>query len=338
MGARVLSHMTPSRLTVLLTVLFSLLAAGLVAEAQQLGKVYRLGYLSSNSPETFRAGVFKQALRETGWVEGKNIVIDYRSADGKLDRLPTLAAELVGLKVDVIVAVPTVSALAAQRATSKIPVVFTHVSDPVGSGLVTSLARPGSNITGFTHLNTSLNPKRLEILKEAVPQATRLAALWHPGGLGERTERVMLTDIEVAARGLGLSLQLLEARRSQDLEKVFAAAAKDRAAALIVLPGPLFLTEHRRVVELAARIRQPAIYFAREFAEAGGLMAYGADMADILRGAASYVDRILKGTEPANLPIVQGSKFELVINLKAANAVGLTIPASLLARADEILQ
>lgn len=201
-----------------------------------------------------------------------------------------------------------------------------------------SLARPGGNITGFTHLNTSLNPKRLEILKEAAPQATRLAALWHPGGLGERTERVMLTETEAAARALGLSLQLLEARGSQDLERVFAAVAKDRAAGLIVLPGPVFLTEHRRVVELAAKIRQPAIYFAREFAEAGGLMAYGVDMADILRGAASYVDKILKGTEPANLPVVQGSKFELVINLKAANAVGLTIPASLLARADEILQ
>jgi putative tryptophan/tyrosine transport system substrate-binding protein len=330
--------MRTSRLALMLAALFGLVAAGLAAEAQQVGKVYRLGYLSSHSPETFRIHVFKQALHDSGWVEGKNIVIDYRSADGKLDRLPALAADLVGLNVDVIVAVPTVSALAAKRATSKIPVVFTHVSDPVGTGLVTSLARPGGNITGFTHLNASLNPKRLEILKEAAPQATRLAALWQPGGLGERTERVMLTETEAAARALGLSLQLLEARGSQDLDRVFAAMAKDRAAALIVLPGPVLLTEHRRVVELAAKIRQPAMYFAREFAEAGGLMAYGANMADILRGAASYVDKILKGTEPANLPVVQGSKFELVINLKAANAVGLTIPASLLARADEILQ
>lgn len=330
--------MNPSRLSLMLTVLFSLVATGLAAEAQQVGKVYRLGYLSSHSPETFRIHVFRQALRESGWVEGKNIVVDYRSADGKLDRLPTLAADLVGLNVDVIVAVPTVSALAAKHATAKIPIVFTHVSDPVGTGLVTSLARPGGNITGFTHLNTSLNPKRLEILKEAAPQATRLAALWHPGGLGEHTERAMLTETEAAARALGLSLQLLEARDSQDLARVFAAVAKDRAPALIVLPGPVFLTEHRRVVELAAKIRVPAIYFAREFAEAGGLMAYGADMADILRGAASYVDKILKGTDPANLPVVQGSKFELIINLKAANAVGLTIPSSLRARADEIVQ
>jgi putative ABC transport system substrate-binding protein len=316
-----------------------LAARPLAAEAQQqVGKAYRLGYLSSHSPETFRIQVFRQALRESGWVEGKNLLIDYRSADGKLDRLPALAADLVGLNVDVILAVPTVSALAAKRATAKIPIVFTHVSDPVGSGLVTSLARPGGNITGFTHLNASLNPKRLEILKEAAPQATRLVGLWHPGGLGEQTERAMLIEIEGAARALGLSLQLLETRTPEDLERVFAAAAKDRAPALIVLPGPVLLTEHRRVVELAAKIRVPAIYFAREFAEAGGLMAYGADMGDILRGAASYVDKILKGTEPANLPVVQGSKFELVINLKAANAVGLTIPASLLARADEILR
>ena len=330
--------MKRSRLRLMLTVLLSFVVAGLAAEAQQVGKIYRLGFLSSHSPETFRIHVLRQALRGSGWVEGKNLVIDYRSADGRLDRLPALAAELVGLNVDVIVAAPTVSALAAKRATAKIPIVFTQVSDPVGSGLVTRLARPGGNVTGFTHLNTSLNPKRLEILKEATPQATRLAGLWNPGGLGEDTERAMLTETQAAARALGLSLQLFEARASQDLEGVFAAVAKDRAPALIVLPGPIFLNEHRRVVEFAAKIRVPTIYFAREFAEAGGLMAYGADMADILRGTASYVDKILKGTEPANLPVVQGSKFELVINLKTANTVGLTIPVSLLARADEILR
>jgi len=330
--------MTTSRLGLLLALAANFLAAGLPAEAQQVGKVYRLGYLSSHPPETFRIHVFRQALRESGWVEGRNIIVEYRSADGKLDRLPGLAAELVGLNVDVIVAVPTVSALAAKRATSKIPIVFTHVSDPVGTGLVTSLARPGGNVTGFTHLNASLNPKRLEILKEAAPQGTQLAALWHPGGLGERTERAMLKDIEAAARALGVSLQLLEARDLDDLERVFAAVARDRMGALIVLPGPLFLTEHRRIVELVAKSRVPAIYFAREFAEAGGLMAYGADMADILRGAASYVDKILKGTEPANLPVEQGSKFELVINLKTAKALGVTLPASTLTRADEILQ
>jgi putative tryptophan/tyrosine transport system substrate-binding protein len=310
----------PARLTLIVAGLFGLIVAGLAAEAQQVGKVYRLGYLSSHSPDTFRIDVLRQALRESGWVEGKNLVIESRSADGKLDRLPTLAAQLVALNVDAIVAVPTVSALAAKRATAKIPIVFTHVSDPIGSGLVTSLARPGGNVTGFTHLNTSLNPTRLEILKEAAPQASRVAGLWHPGGLGEHTERAMLAETEAAARAVGLPLQLLEARTYQDLDSAFAAVAKDRALALIVLPGPLFLSERRRVVALAAKVRAPTMYFAREFVEAGGLMAYGADMADVLRHAASYVDKILKGTEPSSLPVVQGSKFELVINLKAANA------------------
>jgi putative tryptophan/tyrosine transport system substrate-binding protein len=314
------------------------LAASLDAEAQPTGKVYRIGYLSSNPPETFRVHVFRQALRESGWVEGRNIIVEYRSADGKLDRLPALAAELAGLNVDVIVAVPTVSALAAKRATSKIPIVFTHVSDPVGTGLVTSLARPGGNVTGFTHLNTSLNPKRLEILRETVPQVAEVAALWHPGGLGERTERAMLKEAEAAARALSLSLQLLEARGPADLDRAFAAVARGRSGALIVLPGPVFLSEPGRVVALVAKSRLPAIYFAREFAEAGGLMAYGADMADILRGAASYVDQILRGTEPANLPVEQGAKFELVINLKTARALGLTIPPALLLRADQIIE
>jgi putative tryptophan/tyrosine transport system substrate-binding protein len=314
-----------------------LLAAPLAAEAQPTGKVYRIGYLSSNPPETFRVHVFRQALREFGWVEGRNIIVEYRSADGNLDRLPGLAAELVGLNVDVIVAVPTVSAPAAKRAAPKIPIVFTHVSDPVGAGLVTSLARPGGNVTGLTHLNASLNPKRLEILRETVPQVAQVAALWHPGGLGERTESGMLKETEAAARALSLSLQLLEARRSADLDRVFAAVARGRSGAVIVLPGPVFLSEPGRVVDLIAKSRLPAIYFAREFAEAGGLMAYGADMADILRGAASYVDKILRGTEPANLPVEQGSKFELVINLKTARALGLKIPPALLQRADQVI-
>jgi putative ABC transport system substrate-binding protein len=321
-----------------LTSLAGALAAPLASEAQQPGKVYRIGYLSSNPPETFRVHVFRQALRESGWVEGRNLLVDYRSADGKLDRLPSLAAELVGLNVDVIVAVPTVSALAAKRATPKIPIVFTHVSDPVGAGLVISLARPGGNVTGLTHLNASLNPKRLEILKETAPQAAHVAAVWHPGGLGERTERTMLRETEAAARALGLSLQLLEARGPADLDSVFAAAARGRSAAVIVLPAPVFLSEAGHVVDLVAKSRLPAIYFAREFAEAGGLIAYGADMADILRGAASYVDKILRGTEPANLPVEQGSKFELLINLKTAKALGLTIPPSLLLRADQVIE
>ncbi|MBI3007479.1 MAG: ABC transporter substrate-binding protein [candidate division NC10 bacterium] len=325
-------------LIVALALVLVLFTAPVAAEAQQASKVARIGYLSSHSPERFRVEAFRQALHEFGWVEGGNLIIDYRSADGKFDRLPDLAAELVGLKVDVIVAVATVPALAAKRATQTIPIVFTHVSDPVGSGLVPSLARPGNNITGFTHINAALSPKRLEILKQAVPKVTHVAALWHPGGLGEHTERTMLRETEDAARALGVHLQFIEARGPHDFDRAFAAVTRERAGALSVLPSPIFLNEPRRIVDFVARTRVPAVYFAREFAEAGGLMAYGADMADIVRGAARYVDKILKGAKPADLPVEQGSKFELVINLKTAKALGLTIPQSILLRADDVIQ
>jgi putative ABC transport system substrate-binding protein len=328
-----------NRRTFLCGITLGALAAPLVVEAQQAGKVYRVGYLSSHSPETFRIEAFRQALHELGLVEGRNLVIDYRSADGKIDRLPELATELVRLKVDVIIAVPTVSALAAKRTTQTIPIVFTHVSDPVGSGLVPTLARPGGNVTGFTHVNVGLSPKRLEFLKETTPNVTRVVALWQPGGLGERTETILLKETEAAARALGIQLQFFEARGSSDFDRALRTVTQDDAgAALMVLPGPLFLNEHRRVVDLVARTRLPAVYFAREFAEAGGLMSYGADMADILRGAASYVGKILKGAKPADLPVEQGSKFELVINLKTAKALGLTIPPSLLLRADQVIE
>jgi putative ABC transport system substrate-binding protein len=323
-------------LTLVLAV--ALLATPLPGAAQQAAKVYRLGYLSSNPPETFRIDVFRRALHDLGWVEGRNLVIDYRSADGKFDRLPALAAELVRLKADVIVAVPTVSALAAQRATREIPIVFTHVSDPIGIGLVQSLARPAANVTGLTHLNTSLNPKRLEILRQALPTEAHIAAVWQPGGLGEHTERHMLKETDAAAVALGVRLQLVEARGAGDLDAAFATAVRARPGALFVLPGPVFLSNARRVVDLVAERRLPAMYFAREFAEVGGLMSYGADMSDILRGAASYVDRLLKGARPADLPVEQGSKFELVINLKAARALGFTIPSALLLRADQVIE
>jgi putative tryptophan/tyrosine transport system substrate-binding protein len=212
------------------------------------------------------------------------------------------------------------------------------VSDPVGSGLVPTLARPGGNVTGFTHVNVGLSPKRLEFLKETIPNAGRVVALWHPGGLGERTENILLRETEAAARTLGIQVQFLEVRGSGDFDRAFGTVAKGGAGALIVLPGPLLLNERQRVVDLVAKNRLPAVYFAREFAAAGGLMSYGADMAPILRGAASYVDKILKGTKPADLPVEQGSKFELVINLKTAKALGLTIPQSILLRADQIIE
>ena len=308
------------------------------AEAQQAGKLPSIGYLSSHSPETFRIEAFRQALNELGLVEGRNLIIEYRSAGGRFDRLPELAAELVRLKVDVIVAVPTVSAVAAKRASQRIPIVFTHVSDPVASGLVPALARPGGNVTGFTHVNVGLSPKRLEFLKETIPSVARVVALWHPGGLGERTENILLKETEAAAKTLGIHLQFLEVRASGDFDRALGTVTKGGAGPLMVLPGPLLLTEHQRVVDLVARTRLPAVYFAREFAGAGGLMSYGADMVPILRGAASYVDKILKGAKPADLPVEQGSKFELVVNLKTAKALGLTIPQSILVRADEIIQ
>ncbi|MBI4587995.1 MAG: ABC transporter substrate-binding protein [Candidatus Rokubacteria bacterium] len=329
--------MTASWLVLMVTVA-AVFTPVLAAEAQQAEKIARIGYLSPHSPERFRVEVFRQALHDLGWVEGRNLIVDYRSADGKFDRLPELAAELVRLNVDLIVAVATLPALAAKRATQTIPIVFTHVSDPVGTGLVPGLARPGGNITGLTHINAALSPKRLEILKEAVPKATRVAALWHPGGLGERTETTMLKETEAAARALGVQLHVLEARSPNDLDRAVAAVTRERAGALIVLPSPIFLNEPRRVVDLVARTRVPAVYFAREFAEVGGLMAYGADIAYIVGRAASYVDKILKGANPADLPVEQGSKFELVINLKIAKALGLTIPSSVLTRADQIIE
>jgi ABC-type uncharacterized transport system substrate-binding protein len=321
-----------------LTVILSLGLLLVPLAAQQAEKVPRIGYLSASAPEIFRVDVFRQALRELGWVEGQNLLITYRSADGQFARLPTLAAELVDLKVDVIVAAATVPALAAKRATQTIPIVFTHVSDPLGSGLVPSLAQPGGNITGFTHLNTGLSPKRLEFLKEALPNVTRVVALWHPGGLGEHTERDMRQETEDAARALGMPLHFLAVRGPDDFAEAFATVTREGAGALIVLPGPMLLTEHRRLAALAAQYQLPAVYFAREFAEAGGLMAYGANMADVVRRAASHVDKILKGTKPGDLPVERAMRFELVLNLKTAKALGLMIPPTLLFQADEVIQ
>jgi ABC-type uncharacterized transport system substrate-binding protein len=318
----------------------SLLLTAIVqpTQAEQPGKVYRIGYLSSHAPERFRIDAFRQRLREAGWAEGQNLIIEYRSADGKLGRLPELAAELVRLRVDVIVAVPTLAALAAKHATQTIPIVFTHVSNPVGSGLVPNLSRPGGNITGFTHVNAGLSPKRLQFLKEALPRLSRVVALWHPRGFDEVTQTDMLNEIEAAASTVGVQLQQQVVQGPDDFENAYTAVTGERADAIVVLPNPLFLTEHRRLVALAAMHRVPAIYFTREIAEVGGLMAYGADVIEMVHTAAWFVDKILRGASPRDLPVMQSAKFELVINLKTANALGLTIPPSLLARADEVIE
>jgi putative ABC transport system substrate-binding protein len=309
-------------------------------KAQQAGKIARIGYLTGTnlaaSPRLHEA--FRQGLRDLGYVEGRNLVIEYRSAEGKLERLSALAAELVALKVDVIVAGGRPPALAAKQATSALPIVFAVAADPVADGLVTSLARPGGNVTGLSNLAPELVGKRLELLKQAVPGVSRVAVLWQPGARSERTDKDMLKAADVAARTLGVRLQFVEARGPADFDRAFSDMTRARADALTVLPSPMFINERRRLVDLAAKNRLLAVYPLREYVDAGGLMAYGAHLADLFRRAATYVDKILKGAKPADLPVEQPATFELVINLKTASALGLTIPPSLLGRADEVIQ
>jgi len=316
-----------------------LLAAPLAAEAQQAAKVARIGFLALNmaaAPHLREA--FRQGLRDLGYVEGRTVVIEYRDAEGKPERLPALAAELVALKVDVILAAGEPHALAAKQATKTIPIVFTVAADPVASGLVTSLARPGGNVTGLSSVGPDLVGKRLERLKQAVPGVSRVAVLWQPGAADERTEKDLLKGAEVAARALGVRLQFVEARGPADIDRAFSDMTRARADALTVLGSAMFFSERRRLVDLAAKHRLPAVYTSRESVDAGGLMSYGANFADLFRRAATYVDRILKGAKPGDLPVEQPTKFELIINLKTAKALGLTIPPSLLRRADEVLQ
>src|ERR1700694_1887667 len=312
----------------------------ITARAQQAAKVARIGYLSPNlasSPHLRDA--FLQGLRDLGYVEGRNVVIEYRDAEGKLERLPALAAELVALKVDVIfVGGGTRVTLAAMQATKTIPIVFTGVGDPVTSGLVTNLAGPGGNVTGLSSRAPDLVGKRLELLKQAVPGVSRVAVLWLPGALGERTDKDMLTGADVAARALGVRLQFVEARGPDEFARAFSDMSSARAGALTVLPSNRFLREHRRLVDLAAKNRLPAVYTSREFVDAGGLMSYGANQPDLFRRAATYVDKVLKGAKPADLPVEQPTKFELVINLKTAKALGLEVPPLLIAQADALIE
>jgi len=281
---------------------------------------------------------FRQGLRDLGYVEGRNVVIEYRDAEGKHERLPALAAELVALKVDVIVAPPTPAALAAKQATRTLPIVFFSVSDPVSSGLVTSLGRPGGNVTGLSDLTPELVGKCLEQLKQAVPGVSRAAVLWQPGAFGERTEKDLLKAAEVAARALGVRLQFVEARGPDDFDRAFSKMTSARADALTVLPTAMFVSERRRLVDLAAKNRLPTVFPYRESVDAGGLMSYGPNLADMYRRAATYVDKILKGAKPGDLPVEQPTKFELVINAKTAKALSLTIPQSVLLRADQVIQ
>lgn len=281
---------------------------------------------------------FRLGLTELGYIEGRNIVIEYRAADGKIERLPGLATELVGLKVDLIVALATPAGRAAQQATTTIPIVVTAMGDPVRDGLVASLARPGGNITGTTFLGPELVPKRLSFLRELLPTISRVAVLWHPGAFSEPTIREMLNEVAQAAGTLGVQLQLVEVRSADEFDHAFTTMVGARAEALFQFPSTLFFNERRRIVDLAARHRLPAMFNAREFVQLGGLIAYGANLAELNRRAAAYVDKILKGAKPFDLPIEQPTKFELFINLKTAKALGLAVPDRLLVGADEVIE
>jgi len=318
-----------------------LLGAPGASEAQQGGKVARIGYLATNLAAGPRRNLeaLRQGLGDLGYIEGRNVEIEYRDAEGKLEQFPTLAAELVALKVDVIVAPPTPAALAAKHATRTVPIVFIGVGDPVTSGLVTSLARPGGNITGSTsQVGPEIVGKGLELLKQAVPGVSRVAVLCQPGGQGERAERGMLKEADAAARAVGVRPQFVEARGPEDFDKAFSSMTGAHAGALTVLTSAIFTSERRRLVGLALKHRLPTVFLFREYVDAGGLMSYGPSLADLFRRAATYVDKILKGAKPADLPVEQPTKFELVINLKTAKALGLTIPQSVLGRADELIQ
>jgi putative ABC transport system substrate-binding protein len=323
-------------------IIFCLLTAALLStvpfvEAQQTRKVHRIGFLSAGSESSMsaRTEAFLQGLQTLGYVEGKNILIEYRAAEGKYDRLPDLVAELIRLKVDVIVATSTLAARPAKAATKTIPIVVLS-GDPVGTGLVVSLARPGGNVTGVTNLSPDLSTKRLELLKEVAPGVVRIGVLWDPEG---PVPLLAFKETQEAARAMGLQIQSLEVRGPMpDIEGAFKAASKSRAGALLTISNPLINSHSAQIVDRAGKNRLPAIYADLRFVDAGGLMFYGVDAAALYNRLAYYVDKILKGVKPADLPVEQPMKFELVINLKTAKQIGLTIPPNVLYRADKVIK
>jgi putative ABC transport system substrate-binding protein len=316
-----------------------LLAVAVTVEAQQKDKVFRIGFLdtSTSSGMAVMVDAFRQELGKLGWIEGKNIAIEYRFAESKADRLPELAADLVRLKVDLIVTRATTVTLVAKRATTTIPIVIAAAADPVSAGLVASLARPGGNVTGLSSLAPDLNTKCLEILKDAVPKLDRVGLLRRPGNI--IGQDVQLKDLRPAAQALKVKLEEIETQvDAQSLESAFQTAKQKQVNAVMALAIPTFFAERKRIVELAVKYRLPGIYFQKEFVDEGGLMSYGADFIDLYRRAAVYVDKILKGAKPGDLPVQQATKFEFVINLNAAKHIGLTIPPNVLARADKVIE
>jgi ABC-type uncharacterized transport system substrate-binding protein len=324
----------------LCTLLFALCGSG---DAQQAGKIFRIGFLdgSTAAGSAVLLEAFRQELTKLGWIEGKNIIVEYRFGESKgSERLLELAAELVRLKVDLIVVSATGPTLAAKSATTTIPIVMTRVGDPVGEGLVASLARPGGNVTGLSTLATELNTKRLEILTDAVPKLARVGFLRGPGGgIGDISTDLQLKKLRAATVVLKLEMEVIKTQPDpKGLESAFQSAKQKRVNAIMTLTSPSFFAERKRIVELAGKHRLPAIYFQREFVDEGGLMSYGADYDDLFRRAAVYVDKILKGAKPADLPVQQATKFEFIINLKAAKQIGLTLSPEFLSRANQVIK
>ena len=313
-----------------------MLAVAVLAQAQQPAGMPRIGILIATAASSVSARVetFRQRLRELGYIEGKNIVIEYRYAEGKVEGLPQLAADLVNLKVDIIVTAGPAT-LAAKKATSTIPIVFTAANDPLGTGVVFSLARPGGNITGLSVMAPDLDGKRLELLKEAFPRISRVAFLWQPTG---SRGKLALSEMEAPAKALGVKLQALEVRGIDDFDRAFTRAKRDGVQALITAQNPLITAHQRLVLDFAVKNRLPAMYPASEFVESGGLMSYAPNYSDLYRRAADFVDKILKGTKPGDIPIEQPTKFEFVVNLKAALQIGVTVSSNVLARADKVIK
>jgi putative ABC transport system substrate-binding protein len=318
----------------------ALVAAPFAAHPQPPGKHARIGFMAIDLAGNPRGtDAFRADLRSFGWVEGRNLTIDLRDAKGHWERLPALAAELVARNVDVIVAPNVLATRAAMQATSAIPIVFAGVTDPVADGLVASLARPSGNVTGLSGLGSELAGKRLELLKEVVPKATRVAILWQSSGSGERVSQGgMLSEAQRVSQALKVSILPIEARDPGEFERAFADMAKARVDALVVIGNPVYFAARSQLTDLAARHRLPAIYGSRQYVDAGGLMAYGPSLADLVRRTATYADKLLRGAKAGELPVEQPTKFELLVNLKPAKALGLKIPQSVLTRADEVIQ
>jgi putative ABC transport system substrate-binding protein len=326
--------MIQARLSLSVTLILGLLFSPL-AVAQQAEKVRRVGFLSAPTPSPAMIDAFRQGLRENGYVEGRSVLIEWRSAEGKDEQLPGLAAELVRLKAEVIVTFASLATLAVKKATTTIPIVFTQVGDPVGSGIVASLARPGANVTGLTNVTVELTGKRLELTREAVPGLKSVAILTNPA---DPNRTSYLTETEIAAGRLGLEVRVVDARHPSELEPAFTTIVQARAQAVVLAPDPFIFTQRMQIVNLATKARVPVVGWDRSLAEGGALISYGPNRLEMLRRTAVYVDKILKGAKPADLPVEGPTKFELVVNLKTAKALGLTIPQSVLFRADDVLK